>query len=240
MSDRSMLDRGSLWTAAAILGAGGSATALVLYFLARVDLPLVLVVTCVSLPALALLLHVGNLLRDCPHQSGYLLPLKFLSLLSVCMSLLIILDLALPLRTEAMTVNAVVPAGQSRILHLDGHEQAVAGELADDLLEGDIVTVENTRVFRRIETLSIPAAGARPGVVAYRRSGWDKAAMMIAAVLFFLPAGVLPFAPKPADVPWNMRMYLRLLVPSYVLSMVAMGLWIKLFLLHVAHTIDKF
>jgi hypothetical protein len=224
-----------LFLLAAVLAAGGAATAALLHYVAAAPMPFVMLITCLSLPAMTLLFYIGFLVWTSPKTTGYLLPIKALALLSVAMSLAIVLDFVLPSRTSNLTLEAKASDGNSSVLYMGSYVQSVKARPFKMVEEGDRLTVKSTPLFGRIE--SIAAAGMdRPG---FSRSGWDKAMMVVAAAIFFAAVGTLKFTPSVEDPSRNIAGYFALIVPSYVLSLVAGGLWIKLLLVHVLQTVDR-
>ena len=63
--------------------------------------------------------------------------------------------------------------------------------------------------------------------------------MIAAAGLFFLAVGLFIFKPREDNPSGNMPGFFLLVAPSYILSLIAAGVWIKLLLVHVFRVIDK-
>lgn len=235
LTERISLSGWGLFLLAAVLAAGGAATAALLHYVAHAPLPFVLLITCVSLPAMTLLFYIGFLIWTSPKTTGYLLPIKALAVLSVAMSLAIVMDFVMPVQSEHLILQAKVPGGQYSILHIGGYEQAVDARTFNMVHEGDRLAVKTTALFGRIESIS--AAGmSEPG---YIRSTWDRIVMISCAAVFFVAVGALRFNPNKDEPARNLKAYFALIVPSYVLSLIAVGLWIKLILVHILQTVDK-
>jgi hypothetical protein len=215
--------------------AGAGVTGSLLSLVLHASPSLVVIVTCLSIPALTLLFYIGYMVRCEPTVTSYLAPLRALAVLSVAMSGTIVLDLVLSERDTQMTVEAKVLSGQMSILHMGSYRQPVDAQHFKTVKEGDVVAVRTTPVFRRIESISMLDAPS-PG---FRRSREDNAVMIVAAGVFFLAAGVFIFRPREGNRPGNMPGFFLLVVPSYILSLIAAGLWIKLLLVHVLKAIDK-
>jgi hypothetical protein len=214
---------------AAVLVGGALLTASSLRFIVQVPVPLVMLLTCLSPAALILLLYMGYLLRAHPEKRGYLIVLRILGLASVCIGLLVFLDFALPTRTAHEYIRAKVLRGDQHVLQLGGREQEVDQWFYKDLVEGDELLVETTRVFERLETITAAA-----GRQAYApRTNLDRLEMIAVGMLFLLPALVFRFTPRPEDNFYNMTFFALVIAPSYIISLVAVGLLAKLLLVNV-------
>jgi hypothetical protein len=59
--------------------------------------------------------------------------------------------------------------------------------------------------------------------------------LFVAALLFFLPLGLYSFSPAKGKPLTSVRTFVMLVVPSYILSLIAGGLLIRLLLIKVLH-----
>ena len=100
--------------------------------------------------------------------------------------------------------------------------------LGEELYEGSQVRLETTRIFSQVESVT---GVDNPGLV-FRRSLWDKLIMLVGAVLFFVPLAAFSFAPRPDEPSRNMTTFALVVAPSYIASLIALGLWVKLLLVH--------
>lgn len=222
------------------LFAGGVAaaavtTALVMRFLVGASESFTLIVACLSIPATTLLLYLGLLMHGDPEGCDYLLPVKALAVLSLAMSGVIVLDFTLATNFRWVTVKGKIPIAGETVLYAGPYVQRVPAAALANVHEGDLVGIETTALLDRIE--SITPAGSTKAI--NLRSAWQKLPLAATALLFFLPVGMLKFSPRQGEVRRNVTAYLTLVVPSFILSLIASGLWIKLFLVHVVHSIDR-
>jgi len=235
MPDRLTLSGSALLFSATALGGCASATAALLHFAFDAPPAFTLIIACLSVPALTLLFYIGLLLHRNPGKPAYLAPLKGLAILSVAMSMVILLDFVLPVRTDHLPIQSKITEGNETILRFGGYRQAVNAAGFSSVHEGQQITLTKTALLGRIASLRA-AGSVEPD---YRRSILEKAVLALSALAFFLPAGLFAFTPHPNTPSQNMAGYFGLVVPSYIFSLVASGLWIKLFLVHVFHAIDK-
>jgi len=224
----------SLLASAAVVAAATAATAFLFHFVARAPEEFTLLVTCLSVPAATLLLFLGALIGASPDQHGYLNPVKAMATFSLAMTGVIVLDFILPTALCRLPMKGKIPAGNKAIVYVGSYREYVPADAIADAQEGDLVDVETTRLLGKVESMSLPGQGWMNV-----RSIADKASLAAAAALFFLPVGVMKFTPRKNDPARNMKAYLTLVVPSFILSLIALGLWIKLLLVHVAHMIDR-
>jgi len=235
VSQQPMLTKPAILLLCVVVTVATGATGCLLLFVLHASPAFVMIVSCLSIPAMTLLFYMGYMLRYEPKVTSYLGALKVLALLSMAMGVAIVLDFVLGVKHTAMTVDAKVPSGETSILHMGGYEQPVDAERFRFVQEGDVLAVRRTAIFRRIEDVSL-AGNSEP---AFRRSREDKGVMIAAAVLFSLTIGTLMFAPREGYPGRNMCGFFLLVAPSYILSLVATGLWIKLLLVHAFRVIDK-
>ena len=235
MSEKLTLSGVGLLFFATVLAAGAAATAALLHFVFAAPVAFTLIITCLSVPALTLLYYIGFLLHRNPKKPVYLVPVKVLAMLSIAMSMVIVLDFILPTRTGHVPVEVKIKDGEKVVVHLGSYKQTVEPAGFPEIYEGQQIALEKTALLGRIESLRV-AGSVEPG---HTRPGLEKLLFGLAAVVFFLPVGLLKFSPDRNNAYHNMAGYFGLVVPSYVLSLIAFGLWIKLFLVHVFHTIDK-
>jgi len=235
MSEKLTVSGFGLVPFATVLIGGAAATAVSLHFLVGAPVAFTLIVTCLSVPALTLLFYIGLLMRTNPKKPGYLAPLKGFAMLSIAMGMVIVLDFILPTRTDYAPVKARIEDGEKMVLHVGSYRQTVEPAAFSQVHEGQQVALEKTALLGRIESLRAPRS-VEPG---YTRPMLEKLLLGLAALVFFMPVGLLKFSLDKEEPSRNMAGYFGLVVPSYVLSLIASGLWIKLFLVHVFHTIDR-
>lgn len=234
MPTRVTLTNKNLAIIALVLVGGALLTASSLHFIVQMPVPLVMLLTCLSPAALILLLYMGYLMRVRPEKRGYLVVLRILGLVSICIGLLVFLDFALPTRTAHEYVRAKILRDDQHVLQLGDHEQEVDQWFYKDIVEGDELLVETTRVFERLETIT-----AATGRQAYRpRTNLDRIEMIAVGVLFLLPALMFRFTPRPEDNFYNMTFFALVIAPSYIISLVAVGLLAKLLMANAFKLID--
>ncbi len=220
-----------------LLVAGSLVTALLLRYVVSASLPFVLLITSLSPAALIVLLYIGYLVRTRGEKIGYLIPLKVLGIFSICMGLLIFLDFVLPDRNLTGMVVAKTPRGDENIIHVKGFEQAVPRSFYNELVEGSMVHMKVTRLFSRVVSItSASQANAFPG---YLRSTWSKVLMAILGGLFLLPVRISRFKPNRQDLSANTKAFITVIVPGYIMSLIAGGFWIKMLFVHVFQSIDR-
>lgn len=156
-------------------------------------------------------------------------------MLSIAMSVVLVLDFVLPTQTDYVPVEVKLAEGGKTLLHVGSYRQLVEPSSFSEVHEGQQVALERTALLGRLESLKA-SGSTTPG---YTRSSLEKLLLGVAAVVFIVPIGMLKFSPDGQSPSRNMAAYFALVVPSYVLSLIASGFWIKLFLVHVFHTIDK-
>ena len=234
MQDRITLTRGGLVGVAVLLVSVAMLTALLLYYVAGSPPALVILITCLSPAAMVLLLYVGHLLYSEPDRRGYLVALKALGVASICMGLLVLLDFVLPAKRISTVVRDAVPRGHEVLVHLGKYEKSIPADKGPDVFEGQPASLEVTPLFHRIENVEI---GEKKEVVV-RRSTVGKIAMLATGLLFLLPIGLIRYTPDANDPVRNKAAFFLVVAPSYVLSLVATGLWVKLLLVHGLHTIE--
>ncbi len=234
MSEKVTLTRAGLAIIALLLVAGALATAMLLHYLAGAPLPLVMLMTCVSPAALILLLYVGYRIRTRPEKTEYLSALKLLGLAGICMGVMIFVDFLLPAKTIHTNVQAMIPRGDHVELQLGRYEQNVGKNLAKKFFEGRKVTLEVTSLFDRIESVRL----GRDTVPLLRRQKIGKVVMLIAGLVCLVPLMLFRLKLRPETPLKNMTEYFLVIVPSYIVSLISIGVWIKLFLVHVFGVID--
>jgi len=235
MQDRVTLTQGGLTGSAVALVATTLATGAAMHYLLAAPLPLVMLVTCLSPAAMVLLLYIGHLVRSRPQATHYLLALKLLGLASICMGLLLMLDFLVPLRTIRANVQSMIPGGQTCQVSFGRYERLVSAGVCENLVEGDAVTLTVTSLFHRVEEVRVGDAGW----MLYARPLLNKVLMLAMALLLLYPMCMLRFRPKTSDKHHNLAAFGLLVAPSYLFSLVAMGLWTKFLLVHVLHAVDK-
>lgn len=235
MTEKVTLTRTGLALVFAVLVAGALGTALLLRFLGEADLPLVMLVTCLSPAALIILLYIGYLVRTQPEKRGYIVPLRVIGVASICMGLLVFLDFGLPTRTIKTNVLGKYPRGDQNIVHMGDYEQAVSRDFYDQLRDGKGVDLEVTPFFNRMVTITA-AERVNPD---FTRSTRDVVFMIVTGALFIFPVALFRFAPRGRNASRDMAGYLLVVVPSYIISLIACGLWVKFLLVHFLHVIDK-
>lgn len=235
MTEKVTLTRTGLALVFVVLVAGALGTALPLYFLGEVNLPLVMLVTCLSPAALIILLYIGYVVRTEPEKRGYIVPLRIIGVASICMGLLVFLDFALPTRTIKTNVLGKYPRGDQNIAHMGDYEQAVSRDFYDRLMDGTAVDLEVTPFFNRMVSI---IAAERPNPD-FTRSTRDVVFMVVAGVLFIFPVALFRFSPQARNASRDMAGYLLVVVPAYIISLIACGLWVKFLLVHFLHVIDK-
>jgi hypothetical protein len=220
------LTRVGLLLIALVLAIGALITAGVLNFVVKAPPEFVMLITCLSPPALIMLLYIGWVIRNTPDKENVLMWLKVLCVLSLCMGTLIFLDYVLTPHTVVKIVKGRIPRANEYVIGLDGSEQAISKSFYDELVEGDAVKIKITPILKRTRSITGPKR-AQPGYVLGRGG---KILLALVAVPFFLPLGVLSFNPARSKPERNMQVYFLLVVPSYILSLIAAGLLIKLLL----------
>ncbi len=235
MTEKVTLTRTGLALVFVVLVAGALGTALPLYFLGEVNLPLVMLVTCLSPAALIILLYIGYLVRTDPEKRGYIVPLRIIGVASICMGLLVFLDFGLPTRTIKTNVQGKYPRGDQNIAHMGDYEQAVSRDFYDRLMDGTAVDLEVTPFFNRMVTITA-VKRLNPD---FTRSTGDVVFMAVAGLLFLFPVALFRFSPRARNASRDLAGYLLVVVPSYIISLIACGLWVKFLLVHVLHVIDK-
>jgi hypothetical protein len=235
MLDRLTLSGKQVLGLAVMVAAGAAVTAFLLHFVARASEVFTIVVTCVSIPVTSLLAYLGFAMRADTGKHGYLVPLKAMAVLSLALAAVIALDFVLPKQTEPLRVEGKVKIGNRTELFFGPYRVTAAASAVKDIHDGDMVSVETTPLLDRV--CSVRAKdGSRAD---YRRSAFDKGSLAFTGLVFFLPITMLRFKPDAASPVRNMRAYLTVVVPSFILSLIASGLWVKLFLVHVVGSIDK-
>ena len=229
MSEKMILTRTGLVVVMAVLGAAALATAGLLHFVAEAPPVFVVLITCISSPALIVVLYMGWLLRHEPENTAWLGGVKVLAIASICMGALLILDYVLPTRFISETVVGKIPRPDEYVLDLGTREQPVSGEFYAEIVERDAVKLEVTQLFGRIRSVTGPGRSA----AGFTRSSLSRFLIVAAGVLFFLPLPLLRFTPDPRNASRNMQYYVLLICPSYVLSLIATGLLIKLLLVNI-------
>lgn len=236
MQDKVTLTQSALTGAALALVTTTLLTGATLHYLVHAPLPLVMLITCLSPAAMVLLLYMGHLVRSRPELTHYLLALKALGLASVCMGLLVMLDFLLPVRMLPARVAAVMPQGENvTVVDFGRYRRAVSSELAEDLYEGVSASIVITPLFHRVEEIR----GGEQGSMLYARPLLNKLLMIGCGLLLLYPMCMLRFRPKASDKNHNVAAFGLLVAPSYVFSLIALGLWTKFLMVHVLHTIDK-
>ena len=234
MPERVTLSRAGLLGVSVLLGVGALGTALALNFIAKAPLSFVMLITSLSPSALILLLYMGHLLRVRPEKSGYLVILKGLGLLSIIMAVLVVLDLLMPASVRSGIIQAKFERGDKRIVRVNSREQAVSRDFYDAVAENDKMNLETTPLFGRVKNL----ATSEDNLAGYSMSDSNKVLTLIGGALLLLPLSVLHFVPKADDKLYNMNVFIFLLSPSYVISLVAVGMWVKLLFGHVFQSVN--
>jgi len=234
VQERIALSRNGLIAVTGMLTGGAVAAGALLHFVAAAPLPFVILAACVSPAALVLLLYVGHLLRAHPERQGHLTALKLLGVASICMGLLLLLDCVLPPMIMTTPVRHVTTREHVVAASLDRYDLELAPEQAHGLIDGHAATLEITPVFHRL--LSAGLADSPHPLVDHSTA--NKVGMSVAGLAFLIPLGLMRFVPDRNDPGRNMVAYFTVFVPSYIVSLIAAGIWVKLLLVHVFGTVD--
>lgn len=233
MPDRLAISRSLLGGIVALLVISTAIAAGLLYFAFSAPVVLVLLVACLMPGAMVLLLYIGYLLRHDPQRQGYIFALKGLALLSVAMGLLVLLDFALPTSTVTTDVKEIVPREDEAVLDFGVYRKSVPVIWQKACYEGLKAELEITPLFHQVDHVTLCDSGGPE----FGRPWSARVLMIIGGLAFLLPVGLLRFSPSQDD-PWhNTFGYFSLVAPSYVLSLVAAGLWVKVLLVHVFRTL---
>ena len=141
MSQDVVLTKPAMMLLCVVVLVGAAATGSLLSFVLHASPSFVVIVTCLSAPALTLLFYIGYTVRYQPATTSYLAPLKVLAVLSVAMSGAIVLDFVLPARDTQMTVDAKIPSEETCILYVGSYKQTVDARRFSFVHEGDVLAV---------------------------------------------------------------------------------------------------
>jgi len=234
MQEGITVSRNTLAAVAGVLVGGAAVAGALLHFIVAAPLPFVILLACVSPAALVVLLYVGYLLRARPDKSGYLTALKLLGVGSICVGLLLLLDCVLPPRSIPTAVRHLTRRDEGAALSLGKYDLDVPAKHAHGLFDGQAAVIEVTPVFHRLQSAKLTDRSQ----TLVSRSTSNRLGMTVAGLVFLIPLALMRFVPDRNDPGRNMVAYFMVFVPSYIVSLIAAGIWIKLLLVHVFHTID--
>ncbi len=219
------LTRFSVLLVTSVLVAGTLLTGSVLYMCVEAPLSLVFLVTCLTPAALILVLYVGYLMHNDPVKSGYMTPMKIMGMIAVATAGLLIMDVLMAPKTLHQSIQNKYNRDGQCMIYTGRFEQPVSRMVYEQMLEGGQITVIASRIFNRVESMS----DTETGYNIYTRESITEFAIVGAACLFCIPLGLLKVKPKTDDVDHNMRMYFGLVAPSYIMSLIAVGILLQLF-----------
>jgi hypothetical protein len=149
----------------------------------------------------------------------------------------VILDFVLPPQVLSARVEAVIPLNSRQdALEFNLGRVPVDALFADAsaVFEGQELTVKITSLLNRIDEVQ----AGKDRTIVYARPLNDRIMLLVAGAVCLVPLSLWRFRPESGTARGNMAGYLLLVVPSYMISLVAAGFWIKLFLVHVFRVID--
>lgn len=211
-----------------IVGVTGAVAGFLNFYL-HADLATTLLASTFTPGALILLLYLGHLVCTAPASKAYMKLLKALAGLSVMLGMLLFLDANLPANSVELAIKAKIPHSGGGQLDLGRYEVEVSAEVLDAALEGDPVTLKVTPIFNRI----LHAKFLRGADLESSQAEAQRRGMFVAALVFLYPIMMFFFSPR-AELPvrTNLTVYFLAIVPSYIISLVAMVIWLKLVLVH--------
>ncbi len=234
MDQKITLSRFSLVAVAVFLVVGAMVTAILLHYVAEAPLPFTMLITCLSPAALVLLLYIGHLYLAQPEKSAYLVALKLLGLLSILLGVVFFLDFLLPPEEIPTNVRSTIIRDDHCIVRIGKFRQEVSPALQDRFFDGQNVRLKATLLFDRVEAIVL--AGETAPV--WQRSTGAKVGMIIIGLVLLIPLGLFRISTQEDPPRRNIATYLFMIAPSYILSLISIGVWIKFLLVHVFGAIE--
>ncbi len=235
MTEGVTLNRAGLSLVAGAIAAGAASLGAVLHFIVAAPLAFTILMICLTPAAVILLLYIGYLVSSGASKRHYIPPLQAVGLASVCLGLLIFMDLSLPVGTAVTKVTARFTRDGQALIHAGGYKEQVDAEFYNRTFEGSPVKIETTPLFHQLVSIS----SSELGLVGYFRSDVKQYIMVAMGVLFVFPVLLFRLVPKAKKIRRDMFTYGLVIVPSYLISLIACGVWVKLVLVHVFGTIGK-
>jgi hypothetical protein len=154
--------------------------------------------------------------------------LKFLALASVAMGAFILLDFNLPRQHIIAPVTMKVPdVDGGGLIRAGGREATISAEVYNVLSEGDDVEIEHTPMLG-CTTRAWPANDR----ALWADSEGGRSQLLVAAIIMLFPLTMFLFGTNSEDPTHNMVAFALCIAPSYIISLVAAGMWLKLGLTH--------
>ncbi len=235
MAEGVTLNRAGLSLVAGAITAGAASLAAVLHFIVAAPLTFIILMVCFTPAAVILLLYIGYLVSSGASKRHYIPPLQAVGLASVCLGLLIFLDLSLPAGTTVANVTARFTRDGQALIHAGGYKEQVAVEFYNKTFEGSAVMIETTPLFHQLVSIG----SSELGLLGYYRSDIKQYLMVAMGAIFVFPVLLFRLVPKAQKIRRDMFTYGLVIVPSYMISLIACGVWVKLVLVHVFGTIGK-
>ena len=110
------------------------------------------------------------------------------------------------------------------MLDLGERTAKVDGSFYDSVAENDQVSLRLTPIFGDVEELH----SLTDDKLRHNRPSGERVGRLAAAVVFLVPLTLFLFMPAADDPTRNMMIYTLFVIPSYIISLVAGSLWIKL------------
>ncbi len=217
------LSRGGILAISAVLVIGALVTGLVLHFVVEASLPLVFLFTCLTPAPLILLLYIGYLVHTDSQSAQYLPILKFLGVLSIIMGLLILLDLLLAGQYLKLNVESKYQMDGEFLIKAGRYSQPLSEKIYNQIAETDQLEIIASLVFRQLVEMKI----ARGGEIIYSWPFEEKILQFVGGLIFLCPLGLMKKRPDPEKED-RIKFFFLVIAPSYIASLVAIGMWIKL------------